>query len=710
MLRIKNRTKKALFSLATILTLGLLGPGVSASENSGVSNKADFSTDTIYQILTDRFKDGNAGNNGSSDVYDPSNPRKYHGGDWQGVTDKINDGYLTGMGISAIWVSSPVENLDLIDPSNGSAAYHGYWGRDFFKTNSHFGTFDDFKNMVDTAHSKGIKVVIDFAPNHTSTAEYGNLQFPDDGALYKDGVKLGSLRNDPNNLFNHEPWTDFSTYENGIYHSMYGLADLNNVNPTVDTYMKESIQKWLGMGIDGIRVDAVKHMSLGWQKNWLSDIYEKNNVFVFGEWFAGGTSGEADMNKFVNTSGMSLLDFRFANSVRSLYTNPSYTMGDFYSVLKATESEYNEVSDQVTFIDNHDMPRFSTITNGNDTALNQAYALLLTSRGVPNLYYGSEQYAKGGEDPQNRGDIPSFNNTTKAYKIISKLAPLRKQNQALAYGGTEERWVNNDVIVYERKFGNDVAIVAVNKSQSQNFNIGGTLTSLPTGIYKDKLDGLMGGGQLTIDKSGKVGSYELKAGQTAVWTVENKSTEPQIGNVGASIGISGNEISISGQAFGAQTGQVLFGNTAANVTLWTDTLIKVNVPDGLVGYQNIAIRNSNGALSNTFNNFEILSDKQIPVRLMVNNFNTNLGEELYIVGDVAELGMNKLEDAVGPIFNGTESIAKYPNWFYDVNLPVNKTITCRLVKKDGQGNILWTSNSYVIKTGDKAATLYIKDK
>lgn len=163
---------------------------------------------------------------------------------------------------------------------------------------------------------------------------------------------------------------------------------------------------------------------------------------------------------------MSLLDFRFANSVRSLFTNPSYTMQDFYNVIKETESDYKEVNDQVTFIDNHDMSRFSTIVNGNRTAVNQAYALLLTSRGVPTIYYGSEQYDKGESAPYNRSDITSFNQTTDAYQIISKLSKLRKSNKALAYGQTVERWINQDVLIFERHFGNSVAIVAVNKGDS----------------------------------------------------------------------------------------------------------------------------------------------------------------------------------------------------------------------------------------------------
>src|SRR5699024_6775645 len=215
-----------------------------------------------------------------------------------------------------------------------------------------------------------------------------------------------------------------------------------------------------------------KHMPFGWQKNWLSHIYEKTGIFIFGEWFSGGTGNEADMTKFANDSGMSLLDFRFSNAVRNLFSNTNFGMNEFYNVIKATEKDYQEVADQVTFIDNHDMSRFADVVNSNQDDINQAYTLLLTSRGVPTIYYGSEQYQRGVSDPDNRGDMTDFNQNSDAYKVIGSLSKLRKNNLALAYGTTEQKWINNDVIIYERKFGSNVVLTAVNKG-SQNYHISG---------------------------------------------------------------------------------------------------------------------------------------------------------------------------------------------------------------------------------------------
>lgn len=153
------------------------------------STTDSFASGVIYQVVTDCFDGGNAANNPDGELFsaDCSNLRKYCGGDWQGLIDKINDGYLTEMGVSMLWISPPVENTTATDPA-GTAAYHGYWARDFKETNPFFGSVADFQNLINTAHANGMKVVMDFAPNHTSSADEGDPSFMENGALYDDGT------------------------------------------------------------------------------------------------------------------------------------------------------------------------------------------------------------------------------------------------------------------------------------------------------------------------------------------------------------------------------------------------------------------------------------------------------------------------------------------------------------------------------------------
>lgn len=704
MLRKTSRLTALLCVIA--LLIALVGPSnvaavTTGAQDSDVSNSASFSTDTIYQIVTDRFFDGNASNNPTGDIYDPTNPRKYHGGDWDGITQKINDGYLTGMGITAIWISSPVENITSIDPSNGSAAYHGYWGRDFFQTNEYFGSLSDFTEMINAAHDNDIKVIIDFAPNHTSTAEYGDMVFPENGNLYRDGTLISGFNNDTQNIFNHESWTDFSTWENSIYHSMYGLADLNQLNSTVDDYLKDSIDMWLDLGVDGIRVDAVKHMPMGWQSNWLSAIYEEHETFVFGEWFSGSTGNDSEMTGFANESGMSLLEFRLANAIRNTLGSGTMSMQDLYSVMVDREQSYKEINDQVTFIDNHDMSRFMTLANGNARALENAYVIMMTSSGIPTIYYGSEQYATGDNDPYNRGDMPGFSTTSTAYQVIAKLAALRKSNAAVAYGTTQERWMNSDVLVYERSFGNSTVLVAVNKSSSQGYNIGGAYTSLPDGQYADVLCNLLGGGTLTV-ADGAVGTYYLQAGQAAVWQYSTTDAAPVIGNIDPLVGVAGNVVTITGTGFGGSTGTVRFGTNAAQVVSWSDSLIQVQVPAVTAGYYDITVTTSNGTSTSNYDEFKVLTGSQTAVRFIVQNATTEYGQNVYLVGNCVELGNWDTSKAVGPFYNATETIASYPDWFFDVSVPEGYNLEFKFIKKDAAGNVIWesgTNHAYTVPTG-----------
>ncbi len=696
---LKRRFRKWAVATAVVVGLSFLGDvPVLAVTDSEVSNTASFSTDVIYQIVTDRFVNGDSTNDPTGDIFDTSDLTKYHGGDWAGVTQKIQDGYLTNLGVTAIWISSPVENIMTLDPSNNCASYHGYWAKDFFETNEAFGTEEEFVELIEVAHENGIKVVIDFAPNHTSTAEYDGLTFPEDGALYKYGEQIGTFSNDYLGLFNHEEWTDYSTLENGIYHSLYGLADLNQMNSTVDTYLKDAIDKWLDLGVDGIRVDAVKHMPEGWQTNWLSSIYEEHEVFVFGEWYNGGTSNDSEMTSFANESGMSLLDFRFANAVRSAVGTEDSTMEDLYDVLVATASDYDEVNDQVTFIDNHDMSRFMTLASDNQSAVNEAYVLLLTSRGVPTIYYGSEQYLQGSSDPYNRGDMTSFDTSTTAYQVISKLAPLRKENGALAYGTTQERWVNDDVLIYEREFGNDVVLVAVNRNENTSYSISGLYTDLPAGQYTDALDSVMNGNSIQVSDSGSVDSFTLGAGAAAVWVYTASEHSVSVGNVDPGMGIAGNTVTISGRGFGTTAGTVTFGTTEATISSWSDTAVEVIVPSVSAGEYTITLTTASGDSSSYGDTFEVLTGSQVATRFIVNNASTDYGTNVYLVGNVEELGAWDTDKAIGPLFNSTESIASYPSWFYDVSVPANTTIEFKFIKKDSAGNVVWESGSNHVYT------------
>ncbi len=368
---------------------------------------------------------------------------------------------------------------------------------------------------------------MDFTPNHSSPALETNPTYAENGAIYDDGVLLGNYSNDPLNLFHHNGGTDFSSYEDSIYRNLYDLADYDLNNQVIDQYLKESIKLWLDKGIDGIRVDAVKHMPEGWQTSLMSDIYAHKPVFTFGEWFLGSGEVDPQNHHFANESGMSLLDFQFGQTIRDVLKDGSSNWYDFNEMIESTEVDYDEVIDQVTFIDNHDMSRFS-IEQSTNRHTDMALAVLLTSRGVPTIYYGTEQYLTGGNDPENRKPMNEFDRSTNSYQIIRTLASLRQSNPALGYGDTTERWLNSDVYIYERKFGNSVVLTAVNSSD-RSYTINNLNTSLPQGQYPDELQQLLAGDTITVNANGSVNSFQLSANGVSVWQVTEENTSPLIG-------------------------------------------------------------------------------------------------------------------------------------------------------------------------------------
>lgn len=698
----KNELKTRMRVL--VASIALFGAGTAAAApDTSVTNKQNFTTDVVYQIVTDRFVDGAMGNNPSGAMFSSNcatGTKLYCGGDWAGITQKINDNYFTDMGITALWISPPVENIDAVITYSGDpkpiTSSHGYWGRDFKRTNPYFGHFTDFTAMINAAHAKGIKVIIDFVPNHTSPADVNNPGFAENGRLYNDGVLLASYTGDVSanpKYFHHYGYIDgnlgeWDILETTQYKMMYDLADLDQTSGVVDTYLKESIKKWLDLGVDGIRVDAIKHMSLGSQKNLFAYIYGYKPVYIFGEWMMSSPAPDPASTEYADKSGGNLLNFRYARILREVLRSGTASWTDFNNVISATATDYKRLIDHAVFMDNHDVDRFQTATN-TQRNLEQALALTLTVPGVPVLYYGTEQYMQGDYDSNKARDrMTSFSKTTKAYLVTKDLSTLRKSNPALAYGNMQQRWVNNDVYIFERKFGTNVVMVAVNRHQSNPVSISGLLTALPNGTYTDVLGAKLNGNTISAS-AGAVPTFNLAAGAVAVWQYKAPTNAASIGHVGPMMGKPGNTITISGRGFGATKGTVYFGTTAVtgtNIVSWEDSNITVKVPSVAAGKRAIKIATSTAVQSNAYPDYTVLTGNQVLVRFVVKNATTSFGQNLYLSGNVDELGNWDANKAIGPLNN--KVVYQYPNWYVDVSVPAGYNLQYKFLKKNG-ANVEW---------------------
>lgn len=713
-----RRTTRLTAALSVGVLLAALGPATASRADAPVSNRASLKQDLCYQIVTDRFYNGDTGNDNpakSPGLYDSSksNWKMYWGGDFAGIRQKIT--YLKNMGVTAIWISPHTDNVDVPVVYGGvtNTGYHGYWTRDFKKTEEHFGSSTDFQSLITAAHDNGIKVIMDWAPNHTSPASSTDSAFAENGALYDNGTLIGRYGSDSAGLFHHNGGiTDYDDRYQDQYLNLADLADLEQQNPTVDSILKTDAKYWMDQGVDGIRVDAVKHMTPGWQTSFADTLQAHKDTTLFGEWYLGSQSDPTynDNVRFANTSGISVLDFFMNIAMRNAFAYGG-SMTALDAAVTKTGADYKYKENLVTFLDNHDMSRFLT-ANNNSSLLHQALAFMLTLRGTPCIYYGTEQYLHndtgGGGDPYNRPMMSTFNESTTAYQEIQKLSALRRTNPALAYGTHRQRWINNDVYIYERTFGTDVVLTAINKGTS-NYSISGLYTAMPAGTHADQLGGLLGGSSITVSSgsggNNPVSAFTLPGGTTAVWSYRQTAepSVPLIGSVGPTLTRAGNTITVEGRGFGT-SGTLKVGGVTATTSSWTANRIVATVPGAVpAGTASVTVT-TGGATSNGYE-VTALSGAQVPVTFTVNNASpTSLGDNIYLTGSVPELGSWSANPsvAIGPMLT-----PNYPNWFVTASVPACTTIQFKFVKLTSAGAVTWengTNHSYTTPCSGTGAT------
>lgn len=638
---------------------------------------------SVYQIITDRFCEGDPGNRPPAELFnsDQTNLRKYLGGDWEGIIGRIKDGYITDMGFKAILISQPVENVHTcMDDEGGTTSYHGYWPRDFLKANAYFGSLDKFRELVNVAHAKGMKVIIDFTPNHTSPALELNPGYMENGALYRNGEAIACYSGDMERMFLHNGGTDFSDAEDSLYRNLYDLAGLDQMNLHTDAILREGIGFWLELGIDGVRIDAAKHIPPGWLNSFTGHIHAHKPAFVFGEWFLHEHESASDNASLANVTGMSLLHFMFSHTLRSIF----HGSGDFepyIDMLGQSVNSYEHLYDQLIFLDNHDMTRFTTHEEPSLTDL--ALSLLLTSIGIPLVYYGTEQYMSGGDDPDNRAMMSGFGRETPAYHILSQLNRLRERNLAIAYGGIKILYMTSKVLVFERSYKRDLAVIMLNVEETAQ-EVPSLITSLPKGEYSSLLEKIYTDSDIHIHSEGRLSCKVLKPRSAYVYAYQSEQEAPVAAHYYPKAGVPDNKFIVHGRHLGDH-GNLCVGGQPANVISWKDEEIIALIPALPAGrYQ---IRGTTGD-DNEFlvpGRLTVWSGPLVTVRIVVTNAFTDFSSQVYVTGNVYELGEWEVDRAIGPFYN--HIVYRYPSWYCDISLPADRAVEFRLLKKDTSGSV-----------------------
>ncbi len=504
--------------------------------------EAEFRKDTIYFIVIDRFFNGNPENDGVSKkgLYDPTHRRwgHYWGGDLEGIIDKAD--YLKAIGITAVWLSPLFEQVD--DIEHGHGPMHGYWTRDFKRINPHFVKLGEstslrscttLHRMIDALHERGIRIVLDIVCNHSSPDLHGSK-----GVITDDGKPLADFYNDTNNFYHHFPViTDWNDEFQLIHHEMLGLATFNEQNIEFRNYIKSAIMAWLDLGFDALRIDTLKHMPIWFWQEFVADIQaHKPSTFLFGE-YGFGTPWEGRFVRYANHTGLSVLDFGLCGAIRSAFSG--HEPGGFHQIEKvlAMDPVYRRSTALVTFFENHDMPRFLSICRSHQD-LDLATVLLLTMRGIPCLFYGSEQYladhTDGGNDPYNRPMMEKWDVDTRQCAIIRSLAQLRKTNRAIPYGRHSQKYLSESLYAYSRCYRDNRVFVVINKGEEECIDI--QQTELPDGLHHclltDRTISVNGGAIRQLSMASKeacviaVEGPSLKAAVVVKFHINNYTTHP----------------------------------------------------------------------------------------------------------------------------------------------------------------------------------------
>ena len=456
------------------------------------------SADLLYLLMPDRFANGNTANDDDATLNHPvksdrENPNGRHGGDIEGITKHL--GYIDSLGVTAIWLTPVLEN----DMPGGS--YHGYATTNYYKIDPRFGTNDDYCNMIAEAHKRGLKVVMDMIFNHSGVCHKWMTDMPSkDWYNHTDGSVLTNFRlstaNDP-----YRSDYDYDRTTNGWF--VPAMPDLNQRNPHLLRYLTQSSIWWIEYaGIDGIRMDTHPYADPEGMSKWLAAVLnEYPDYNIVGECWYGEAAGTAFWQKGsrLNTTGIdsnlpTVMDFPTMMLARDAFKTQSTRLTGLNAIYDrlALDYLYEDPQHVLTMLDNHDSDRFLLEMPENLGWWKQAFAFMLTTRGIPQMYYGDELLMHGskeGSDGFVRRDMPGgfpgdkvnafvdagrTDMQREAWNFISRLANWRRGNEVISKGSLKHFMPENGVYVYQRSHKGKRVVVMMNGTDSENV-IDGTI-------------------------------------------------------------------------------------------------------------------------------------------------------------------------------------------------------------------------------------------
>lgn len=502
-----------------VLTQGKKKTAVSYELKQRVRKGSDIqgftSEDVLYLIMPDRFANGNPENDIVEGMLekkiDRNDPFARHGGDLAGIANHLD--YIADLGVTAIWLNPTQEN----DMPDGS--YHGYAITDYYQIDHRFGTNEEFKTLVDQAHSKGLKVVMDMIFNHCGSENYlfrdkpSKEWFNFHSEYVQTSFKTASVMDVHASQYEKKIATD------GWFTQV--MPDLNQRNRHVARYLIQSSIWWIEYaGINGIRQDTHPYADYDFMSQWCKEVLEEYPYFnIVGEtWLNSNVlvsywQKDSKLAAPKNSNLPTVMDFPLQGLMNQAFDEETTEWaGGLYKLYdyQTQDLVYANPMNLLTFLDNHDTSRFATTDEKaeNLTRYKQAITFLLTTRGIPQIYYGTEILMtgdKGKGDGDLRKDFPGGwqDDTTEnftangrtamqneAFDFTRKLLNWRKGNEVLGKGTLKHYSIQNGTYVYERKYnGRSVVVMMNGTGQAQTLNLTPYREILPQAEAKDFLSG-----------------------------------------------------------------------------------------------------------------------------------------------------------------------------------------------------------------------------
>lgn len=486
----------------------------------------DWRDSVIYFVFVDRFFNGVPALDAACKVAGVSGPiADYQGGDWPGVTQKINEGYFTDLGVNTLWITVPFDNPNVPGRGVGGddhqySGYHGYWPKldnsddpTAITPESCFGSLADLKALVSAAHAKGIKVLFDYAMVHvhSSSAVY---------AAHNDWFWPNSKDGSPDCICGGA-YCQWETDPQRCWFADY-LPHWNYTNAAARSWSIANAVAWItktedasGNGVDGFRADAIKHVDVSWltelRAKIKSDVTAKQTpaqrFYMVGETYDFGNRDLLKQYVDPATKLDGQFDFPLRRHVVESTLIRTMDMSALAAFMDSNDYFYGANAVMSTFIGNHDLPRVihlaandrlwgdNQAADGKDRSwqntpgavgeldaferLANGFAVLFTNRGAPLVYYGDEIGLPGGGDPDNRRFMQWSGLTSNQEYLkarIKKLADIRSKHPALRRGTRSTLNADRDSWTFVRSTTGDTVYVAINRGDSPK-----QVSGLPTG-------------------------------------------------------------------------------------------------------------------------------------------------------------------------------------------------------------------------------------